>query len=113
MNGQDIGGTIRSEWDFATIRSAMGSMRDSRFMGMENGDDWDEIPEDGYEDGPAESFDSTASVRGSDVPNAYPVRHPPPGKLGLGQLQDAAHSTVLIKVRYLVWIMLPCLLNNS
>ncbi|KAG9028378.1 hypothetical protein FRB95_006560 [Tulasnella sp. JGI-2019a] len=97
-DGQDIGGTIRSEWDFATIRSALGSVRDSRFVddGFEEGE-WEEGGGDEYEANgrlPAQSLDSTTSVRGSGAPNPHPIRHP---ANGLGLLKDAAHSTVVIK----------------
>ncbi|KAG8889647.1 hypothetical protein FRB98_003450 [Tulasnella sp. 332] len=97
QDGHDIGGTIRSEWDFATMRSAMGSIRDSRFVDDEG--DWDEA-RGSYEANdrlPAESLDSTTSVRGSGVPDPHPIRHAAHGRSGIGLLNDAAHSTVMIK----------------
>ncbi|KAG8920961.1 hypothetical protein FRC00_009310, partial [Tulasnella sp. 408] len=94
----NVGGTIGSEWDFATIKS---SARDSRFVfdaeevyyegeedGHEHGDERGDSDEEGDLD------DTTASVKGSD---AVTGRDGKPN--GLGNLQEAAHSTVVIKAK--------------
>ncbi|KAI9000989.1 kinase-like domain-containing protein [Trametes punicea] len=94
-------GTLRSEWDFNTIRStsAMGSLRsmakDIMPPGMELDDQYyDEVPEEDEsaleEHG---SIDTTAATtKGSDVP-----LQPPIGLGGLGMNADAGHSTVVIR----------------
>ncbi|KAI0352934.1 Pkinase-domain-containing protein [Trametes cingulata] len=94
-------GTLRSDWDFNTIRSAsaMGSLRsmakDIMPPGMEPDDQYyDEVPE---EDESAyhvqSSIDTTAATtKGSDVP-----LQPPVGLGGLGMNPDAGHSTVVIR----------------
>ncbi|KAG8906483.1 hypothetical protein FRB99_006798 [Tulasnella sp. 403] len=76
--GHAVGATIGSEWDFATLRSAMGSVRDSRFVTW---DESDEYPPEEIEE------DTNVSVRGSEE-----RKHG-----GIGMLQEAAHSTVSIK----------------
>ncbi|KAG8956761.1 hypothetical protein FRC04_000239 [Tulasnella sp. 424] len=94
----NVGGTIGSEWDFATIKS---SARDSRFV-VDAEEVYYEDEEDGYVYGDARGDsgeegdldDTTASVKGSD---AITGRDGKPN--GLGNLSEAAHSTVLIKAK--------------
>ena len=92
-------GTMRSEWDFNTIRtsSAMGSLRsmakDIMPPGMIPDDDYDEVPDEDESTFEARaSIDTTAATtKGSDVPLQ-------PGALGgLGMNADAGHSTVVIR----------------
>ncbi|TCD66979.1 hypothetical protein EIP91_000659 [Steccherinum ochraceum] len=82
-------GTVRSEWNFDTIRtnSAMGSLR-SMVKDLEPADD------EYYDDqdsmyGVPESIDTSGATKGSD---------PPSGLAAIGMhSQAAAHSTVLIR----------------
>ncbi|KAI0660959.1 Pkinase-domain-containing protein [Cubamyces menziesii] len=94
-------GTLRSEWDFNTIRStsAMGSLRsmakDIMPPGMEPDEQYfDEVPEEDDSTFEARgSIDTTAATtRGSDVPLRSPH-----GLGGLGMNADAGHSTVVIR----------------
>lgn len=95
-------GTLRSEWDFNTIRttSAMGSLRsmakDLLPPGMEPDDDFDDMPEEDESLFEGNTIDTTAATtKGSDVPlqpttAASALR-------GLGMNADAGHSTVVIR----------------
>ena len=94
-------GTLRSEWDFNTIRtnSAMGSLRsmakDIMPPGMIPDDDYfDEVREDDESSYDAHTtIDTTAATtKGSDVP-----LQPPAALGGLGMNADAGHSTVVIR----------------
>ncbi|KAI0638209.1 Pkinase-domain-containing protein [Trametes polyzona] len=95
-------GTMRSEWDFNTIRSssAMGSLRsmakDIMPPGMEPDDDYydDMLPEEDESAYDAQSSIDTAAAttKGSDVP-----LQPQVGLGGLGMNADAGHSTVVIR----------------
>ncbi|PIL37174.1 transporter [Ganoderma sinense ZZ0214-1] len=94
-------GTLRSEWDFNTIRttSAMGSLRsmakDLMPPGMEPDDDFDDLHEEDEGSFEGNTIDTTAATtKGSDVPLQPPV----PAPLGgLGMNADAGHSTVVIR----------------
>ncbi len=93
-------GTLRSEWDFNTIRtsSAMGSLRsmakDIMPPGMVPDDDYDELPEEDESmyDAHASINTTAATTKGSDVP-----LQPPNGLGGLAMNPDAGHSTVVIR----------------
>ncbi|CDO75609.1 hypothetical protein BN946_scf184858.g49 [Trametes cinnabarina] len=92
-------GTLRSEWDFNTIRStsAMGSLRsmakDIMPPGMELDDQYyDEVPEEDHSayEGQGSIDTTAATTKGSDVPLRSPIN-------GLGMNADAGHSTVVIR----------------
>ncbi|OSD04274.1 Pkinase-domain-containing protein [Trametes coccinea BRFM310] len=92
-------GTLRSEWDFNTIRStsAMGSLRsmakDIMPPGMEPDDQYyDEVPEEDESAYEAQSSIDTAAAttKGSDVPLQPQIN-------GIGMNADAGHSTVVIR----------------
>lgn len=93
-------GTLRSEWDFNTIRttSAMGSLRsmakDIMPPGMEPDDNFDDVPEEDEDTFEGNTIDTTAATtKGSDVP-----LQPAGAALGgLGMNADAEHSTVVIR----------------
>ncbi|KAI0677520.1 Pkinase-domain-containing protein [Trametes maxima] len=95
-------GTLRSEWDFNTIRStsAMGSLRsmakDIMPPGMEPDDDYydDIVPEEDESAYDVQSSIDTAAAttKGSDVPLQQPR-----GLGGLGMSAEAGHSTVVIR----------------
>ncbi|TBU32747.1 Pkinase-domain-containing protein [Dichomitus squalens] len=91
-------GTLRSDWDFNTIRtsSAMGSLRsmakDIMPPGMEPDDDYDEVPEEDEETYEGDTIDTTAATtKGSDVPLQ------PTALGGIGMNADAGHSTIVIR----------------
>ncbi len=93
-------GTLRSDWDFNTIRttSAMGSLRsmakDIMPPGMEPDDVFDYVPEEDEDTFEGNTIDTTAATtKGSDVP-----LQPTAAALGgLGMNADAGHSTVVIR----------------
>ncbi|KAI0750854.1 Pkinase-domain-containing protein [Daedaleopsis nitida] len=93
-------GTLRSEWDFNTIRtsSAMGSLRsmakDIMPPGMIPDDEYyDEVPEEDETYDSHTTIDTTAATtKGSDVP-----LQPHVGLGSLGMNADAGHSTVVIR----------------
>ena len=93
-------GTLRSDWDFNTIRttSAMGSLRsmakDIMPPGMEPDDDFDDVTEEDEDTFEGNTIDTTAATtKGSDVP-----LQPTAAALGgLGMNADAGHSTVVIR----------------
>ncbi|KAG8974650.1 hypothetical protein FRB90_009730, partial [Tulasnella sp. 427] len=94
----NVGGTIGSEWDFATIKS---SARDSRFVFdaeevyYEGEEEEEGYGQDEVQSGEERDFDdTTASVKGSD---GLTGRDGKPNGNGLGNLKEAGHSTVLIK----------------
>jgi serine/threonine-protein kinase 24/25/MST4 len=84
----DNNGTIRSDWNFDTIKStsAMGTFRSMAKDLMPPGMDVGEIEDDDsiYDEG-QESVDTSAATRGSD-----PLS-------GIGMNMQATHSTVIIK----------------
>ncbi|KAG8952371.1 hypothetical protein FRC03_012176 [Tulasnella sp. 419] len=93
-----VGGTINSEWDFATIRSAMGSLRSMAreskyFVGDSDADDEGDYPGlSGVEEETGhpsidDAYDTLGAVKGSDATSSG----------GIGSNQSASHSTVLIK----------------
>ncbi|KAH9943417.1 Pkinase-domain-containing protein [Epithele typhae] len=91
-------GTLRSDWDFNTIRtnSAMGSLRSMAKDIMPPG----MVPDDDYEDGgddqsmfdPSTINTTAATTKGSDVPLSPQV-----GMGGIGMNAEAGHSTVVIR----------------
>ncbi|KAI1786527.1 Pkinase-domain-containing protein [Ganoderma leucocontextum] len=90
-------GTLRSDWDFNTIRttSAMGSLRsmakDIMPAGMDPDDDFDDVLEEDDDTFEGNTIDTTAATtKGSDVPLQ-------PALGGVGMNADAGHSTVVIR----------------
>ncbi|KAJ7068274.1 STE/STE20/YSK protein kinase [Mycena amicta] len=87
----ETNGTIRSDWNFDTIRSSASAMGTFRSMAkdlvMPPGMELDEEDEDEDDEGHA-SIDTGGATKGSD---------PIPIGSGIGMLSQAAHSTVLIR----------------
>lgn len=79
IDGAGVGATIRSEWDFATVRS---SVRDSRFVF--DAEDEEDPYGYGYE---------------GEVEDGATAESTHPNGNGIGALKAAAHSTVMIKVK--------------